>query len=175
MLLHVMDVAYRADAFSALRRNVESVRPDEWHVRPATYSVDEFGTQPELSICDIVLHVAGAKHMYASCAFAEAPISIADLKPPALDMPAVLSWLDEGHGRLRDGLAALGDDGELAEERPAPWGHPFKMSRQLLVTMMISHDLYHSGEINRQRALIRGAEGWDRDAPPSHWLLPPIT
>jgi hypothetical protein len=165
-LLHMMDVAYRADPFSALRRNVESVRPDEWHIRPAKWATDEFGTWPELSICDVVLHVAGAKHMYASCAFADAPISMDDLKPPALDMPAVLSWLDDGHRRLVDGLAALGDDIELMEERPAPWGQAYKMQRQLLITMMISHDLYHSGEVNRQRALIRGAEGWDRDAPP---------
>jgi uncharacterized damage-inducible protein DinB len=30
------------------------------------------------------------------------------------------------------------------------------------VTIMINHDLYHSGEINRQRALIRGSDGWER-------------
>jgi hypothetical protein len=40
------------------------------------------------------------------------------------------------------------------------------MLRRQLLTIMISHDLYHSGEINRQRSLIRGAEGWDRGASP---------
>jgi len=29
---------------------------------------------------------------------------------------------------------------------------------------VINHDLYHSGETNRQRALIRGADGWERAA-----------
>jgi hypothetical protein len=164
-LLHVMDVAYRADPFSALRRNVESVRPDEWHIRPAKWSVDEFGTLPELSICDVVMHVAGAKHMYADRAFGACKLEWGSIPlPPSRDMPAVLDWLEAGHRLLADGLAALGDDSELAVERPAPWRLP--MRRQQLITIMISHDLYHAGEINRQRSLIRGAEGWDRAAAP---------
>ena len=118
-LLHMMDVAYRADPFSALRRNVESVRPDEWHVRPATWSVDEFGAQPELSICDIVMHVAGAKHMYADRAFGECKLEWGDIPlPPSRDMEAVLAWLEEGQRLLTEGLAALSDDSELARRAP---------------------------------------------------------
>lgn len=158
-LLRLMNIAYRDDPFCALRRNLASITPEEWSIKPATWSADEFGTDPELSICDLVLHVGGAKHMYANHAFGDASLEWAGVKPPsALDMETVLAWLDEGHRQLVDGLSVLADDAELAVERPAPWKVP--MPKELFVTIMISHDLYHSGEINRQRALIRGAEGW---------------
>ncbi len=72
----------------------------------------------------------------------------------------MLAWLDGGQRALTDGLAALADDAELDEERMFPWRRA--ASRRQFITIMISHDLYYSGEINPQRALIRGAEGWDR-------------
>lgn len=159
-LLHMMDVAYRADPFSALRRNIESVTPDEWNIVPAEWSAAEFGEHdPELSICQLVLHVAGAKHMYANRAFGDGTYAWGSIPlPSAFAMPDVLVWLEDGHQRLSSGLASLEDDADLAAERTAPWGVP--MRRELFVTIMISHDLYHAGEINRQRALIRGAKGW---------------
>jgi uncharacterized damage-inducible protein DinB len=156
-----LDAAYRADPFHALRRNVESVRPDEWDVRPAEWSTEVFGTDPELSICDLTLHVAGAKFMYADRLFGAASLDWGDIAVPASrEMTTVLAWLDEGHRELAAGLAALTDDDELAVERPAPWRLP--LTREQLLTIVINHDLYHSGEINRQRALLRGAAGWDR-------------
>lgn len=156
-----MEAAYRADPFHAFRKNVASVRPEEWDLRPAEWSTEEFGTQPELSICDLVLHVAGAKHMYADRLFGPAALEWTDIHVPASRaMDATLAFLDEGHRLLADGLAALGDDGDLAAERPAPWRAPMK--RDVLLGIVINHDLYHSGEVNRQRALIRGAAGWAR-------------
>ena len=47
--------------------------------------------------------------------------------------------------------------------RETPWRTPARMRRDHLLTIVMNHDVYHSGEINRQRALIRGAQGWDRD------------
>jgi len=161
-----MDAAYRGDPFHALRRNVESVRPDEWDVRPAGWTFEEFGTDPELSICDLIKHVAGAKFMYANRAFGDASLEWADIQPPvARDMESMLAWLDEGHTILAAGLAALEDDAELAAERQAPWRLPLR--REQLLGIVINHDLYHSGEINRQRALIRGTTGWERGAAPA--------
>jgi uncharacterized damage-inducible protein DinB len=161
-LTRQMNAAYRDDPFHAFRKNLASVRPEEWDVRPEKWSVDEFGTQPELSIGDTVLHVAGAKHMYADRAFGDASLEWGQFGPPAFDMKSVLGWLDEGQRKLTEGLAALHDDEELAVERPAPWRVP--MPREQLVRIVMNHDLYHSGEINKQRALIRGAEGWDYGA-----------
>lgn len=166
MLLRQMEAAYRGDPFHALRKNLESVRPDEWDVRPAEWSVDVFGTDPELSICDIVAHVTGAKLMYANHAFGDASLEWTDLAaamPKTRDMETRLSLLDAAHRQFTEGLAALQDDSELAVERPAPWRMP--LSRARYIGIVLNHDLYHSGEINRQRALLRGAKGWAQGAP----------
>jgi uncharacterized damage-inducible protein DinB len=156
----MLDEAYRTDPWSALRKNIASVRPEEWDIRPATWSKDEFGTDPELSICDVALHT-GAKYMYADRAFGDASLEWGTIKPPASrSMEDVLAWLDEAHRLMMDGLASLEDDAQLEDQRQAPWRTP--MRRRALIALITNHDLYHAGEINRQRALIRGAEGWDR-------------
>ncbi len=157
----MLDQAYRNDPWSALRKNIASVNPDEWDIRPAGWTVDEFGTDPELSICDIALHT-GAKYMYADRAFGDASLEWGAIKPPpSRGMEDVLAWLDEAQRLMMDGLASLDDDARLQDERQAPWRTP--MRRGALIAIITNHDLYHSGEINRQRALIRGTTGWDRD------------
>jgi uncharacterized damage-inducible protein DinB len=154
------DQAYRSDPFSALRKNLEAVKPDEWEVRPAHWSVDEFGTQPELSICDLALHT-GAKYMYVDRAFGDASLEWETIpRPTSRSMQDVLAWLDEAHRLMMEGLDSLEDDAELEEQRQAPWRTP--MLRRALIAMITNHDLYHAGEINRQRALLRGADGWER-------------
>lgn len=163
LLLWQMNAAYRGDRFHAFRKNVDSVRPDEWDVRPSGWTIDEFGPQPELSIRELVLHVGAPKYMYADRAFGDAKLEWEDIKLPSLDTDSLLAWLDDGHRTLTDGLAALHDDAELAVERQTPWRTPAIMRRDQLLTVIINHDVYHSGEINRQRALIRGTTGWDRD------------
>jgi uncharacterized damage-inducible protein DinB len=156
-----LEAAYRLDPFHALRKNIESVRADEWDVRPAQWSVEEFGTQPELSICDLAFHVGGAKYMYADRAFGEMRLEWTDIALPASrEMQYVLAWLDEGHRLLVEGMAALSDDAQLGDQRFAPWR--LALTREQLLGIVINHDLYHSGEINRQRALLRGADGWER-------------
>jgi uncharacterized damage-inducible protein DinB len=160
VIRRMLDQAYRTDPFSALRKNIESVRPEEWDIRPATWSADEFGTRPELSICDIALHT-GAKYMYVDRAFGDASLEWETIAPPpSRSMEDVLGWLDEAHRLMMDGLAALDDDARLEDERQAPWRTP--MRRVALIALISNHDIYHAGEINRQRALLRGAEGWAR-------------
>jgi hypothetical protein len=157
-----LEAAYRTDPFHAVRRNLESVRSEEWDVRPAAWNVDVFGTQPELSICDIALHVGGPKFMYAARLAGNNDLDWQDIQPPpTLDMDSVLAWIDEAHRTLEAALAAIEDDAELAAERLAPWRRPLRVED--LLSIIVNHDVYHSGEINRQRALIRGAEGWDRE------------
>jgi hypothetical protein len=156
-----LEAAYRGDPFHAVRRNLASVLPAEWDLRPATWSKEIFGEDPELSICDLAFHIGGPKYMYADRAFGNGSLEWGDIKPPASrEMAIVLEWMDAGHQLLADGLKRLTDDDELSAQRQAPWRTP--MSRMQLVALVINHDVYHSGEINRQRSLIRGAEGWER-------------
>ena len=159
-LLRMLDQAYRTDPFSALRKNIASVRPEEWDIRPSTWSTAEFGDDPELSICDIALHT-GAKYMYVDRAFGEATMEWGDIKPPqSRSIEDVLAWLDEAHRLMIEGLASLDDD--APPRRAATSALAYADAARSLITIITNHDLYHSGEINRQRALIRGAEGWDR-------------
>ena len=131
-------------------------------MRPADHSVEVFGTQPELTIRDIATHVGGALIMYTNRAFGSADVQWDDIAgPPDDSMERVVAWLDGCHQAFADGLAALTDDEELQVQRPAPWNMPLRRSDY--VAMMINHQLYHSGEVNRQRALIRGSSGWERN------------
>ena len=160
LVAQMLDQAYRTDPWSALRKNIVSVRPEEWDVRPSDYSVEVFGTDPELTICDIALHT-GAKYMYYDRAFGEMKLEWHEIvPPPSRGMDDVLAWLDEAQRLMMAGLDSLDDDARLMDERQAPWRTPMK--RGALIALITNHDLYHAGEINRQRSLIRGASGWDR-------------
>ena len=134
-------------------------------MRPPGWVSDDDGAQPEPTIAELVLHVAAPKYVFADHVFGNATMRWRDVKLPELDRESVLKWLDEGQRRLVDGLAALEDDAELALERQTPWDapHPERMRRDQFLAIVMDHDLYHSGEINRQRALIRGTQGgWER-------------
>ncbi len=158
-LIRTLEAAYRGDRFSALRVNLEDIRPEEWHAHPTKHDVAVFGEDPELSIAEIVAHVGAGKRMYANHGFGDRSLQWGpSAGPPAWDMPAVLDWLDEGHRNFVACVDALGDDSELAVERYAPWGA--LLPTEHLIAIIRDHDLYHSGEVNRQRSLMRGAEGW---------------
>ncbi len=159
LLTRALEAAYRADTAHSLLENLSDVRPEEWEARPAEPQESVFGTDPELSIADIVNHVGAAKYMYGDYAFGGASKQWGDLGAPSGDMEATLAWLDEGHRTFADAVAALEDDSQLAVERQAHSGRMVPTER--LSSLMINHDLYHSGEINRQRALVRGSSGWE--------------
>lgn len=159
--LRMMEIAYKDDPFGSLLRNLKGITAEEWATVPETWSKEEFGDEwgADLAIRDLTLHVAGAKYMYADRAFGDASMEWETVpRPASFDMETVLAYLEAGYQQLASGLAALTDDAQLDEMRQAPWRTPMTVLN--LMTLMISHDLYHSGEINRQRALIRGAKGW---------------
>ena len=159
LLTRALESAFRADHWHSLLANLSDVRPQEWDARPAEPRVSVFGPSPELSIADIVNHVGSAKHMYADRAFGGASAEWGDFRPPSGDKEAAIAWLEEAHHAFADAVKTLDDDSELAVERRAPWSPAVPTER--LISIIINHDLYHAGEINRQRALIRGADGWE--------------
>lgn len=155
-----LEAAYRADPWHAFRRNVDSARPEEWGVQPEKWTAGEFASD-NLSIIHLTVHVGGSKIMHTNKAFGDGKMQWHTVPMPASwDMPTVLAWIDEGHQVLADGLAALTDDEQLAEMRETAWGAP--MRRDVILGVIINHDIYHAGEINRQRGLIRNCEGWTR-------------
>lgn len=158
VMVAALEAAYRGDRFHSLLGNLGDVTDEEWGTQPAEYSAEVFGTQPELSIADLVRHVAGAKLMWTNHAFGDGSLTWGEVRAPSDDRAGVMAWLDEAHSAFAGAVAELGDDSELAAERTAHWGRP--LATQSIVSIVINHDLYHSGEINRQRSLIRGASGW---------------
>ena len=159
VMLAAVEAAYRGDRFHSLLQNLEDVSDEEWGTRPAGYSSEVFGDQPELSIADLVRHVGGAKLMWTNHSFGDRTLTWGEVRPPSEDRGAVMGWLNDAHAGFAAAVAALEDDAELAVDRMAHWGRPLRT--QAIVSIVINHDLYHSGEINRQRALIRGAEGFE--------------
>ena len=169
-----LESAYRGDGFHSLRGNLESVLDAEWDVRPARPSVEEFGAQPErlnpvigrwepwshLSIADLVLHAGIPKLLYAARVRGDLALDWADIVlPRSHDRADMMAWLDDAHRTLQEAAAGLADDADLAIMRPVP-----SLMRSLgdVLWTQVAHDLYHAGEVNRQRALMRGAEGWAR-------------
>jgi hypothetical protein len=155
----LLEAAYRNDPFHALRRNLDSVLPEEWDTRPPDAATPPAEPATDVfAIREIVQHVAGAKYMYANHAFGDAAMDWSDIPRPARgDREGLLAWLDDGHKAFMAGLAALADDAALEEKRPWPGG--FQLPVSFMVATIINHDLYHAGEINRQRALLRHS-GW---------------
>jgi hypothetical protein len=160
-LASLLEASWRSDPFHAFRTNLASVADSEWDVKPAGHSVDVFGTQPELSIAEIALHVGGGLRMWEDRAFGNGTLEWDQVRGPSQrDRATVEAWLDDLHASFATRLNALEDDSQLLQERQAPGGRRIPVGH--MVTLMINHPVYHAGEINRQRALIRGADGWTR-------------
>ncbi len=74
-----------------------------------------------------------------------------------LSLAKTIEWLREGHRRLREHIASLEDE-ELAKPRRLHWGE-MRETRGIIRTL-VNHDLYHAGEINHLRALLRDDDRW---------------
>ena len=159
LLIGALEDAYRSGRFHALLENLRDVRDEEWTARPAEHDVEVFGEPSDLSIADLVKHVGEAKQMWANHAFGDGSLDWASAAPPSMEREAMLAWLDDAERGFVAGVTALEDDSELEVERQAHWGRPMRTAE--IISIVINHDLYHSGEINRQRTLIRGSSGWE--------------
>lgn len=71
------------------------------------------------------------------------------VSPAAVE--GLIAWIEDGQRRLRASVDALTDDAELVRPRKTNWGET--KETRWIVKSLIEHDLYHSGEINRMRAL----------------------
>jgi uncharacterized damage-inducible protein DinB len=114
------------------------------------------------TIESIALHVGSCKVMYADHAFGSRLLTweSPEVQPwPDGEAPRdeTLDWLRETHRALMKNVVAL-SDGDLALPRYANWGE-LRETRWLL-SMLLQHDTYHAGEINRIRSLLAGEDRW---------------
>jgi uncharacterized damage-inducible protein DinB len=158
-LLYLLDQAFAGHEEHALLLNLRGLSADEWLQAPVG---------GHRRIVDLVLHIGGARLMYANHAFEDGSLTWTD---PRVDRPAawdglaaqpdlLVDWLRAGHDRLSTHVAAL-TDAQLLELRRAPWGEQYET--RWLLGVMIEHDLYHAGEINHLRALLQGNDRWPWD------------
>ena len=138
----------------SLLDNLASVLDESWDLLPQG---------ARRSIREIVKHVGLFKYMYANHAFRGATLGYSD--PPATppserlaSRHAATDWLREAHTYLVGAFGELADDSELDVPRKAHWGD--YLPTYSLMVIMLEHDLYHAGEINRTRALLRNDDGW---------------
>jgi hypothetical protein len=143
-LLYLFDEAFDGPKWHSLLRNLGAVATEDWTWVPPG---------GRRTIRDIAQHVGGAKLMYHNQAFGDGTLSWDD---PVIDggdavstLSSAVEWLREAHARLRASIAALDDD-ELLRLRLTHLG---KRETRWIISTMIEHDLYHSGEINHIRAL----------------------
>ena len=153
-LLTLMDRAFDSHEHS-LVVNLNSVRDESW---------ESLLNNARRSIRNITAHVGMFKYIYANHAFRGADMDYDD--PPAtpgagrLEIPAAaIQWLREAHAYLTGCIRDLSDDAELEARRKAHWG-ALEPTYDLIV-IMLEHDLYHAGEINRARALLQDDDKWD--------------
>jgi hypothetical protein len=102
--------------------------------------------------------------MYENYAFGDAHLTWDDPLVRGRDalssVADAVAWLQARQARLRQSVAALDDD-ELLRPRRANWGE-MKETRWLITTL-IQHDLYHTGEINHIRSLHQQNDDWGNE------------
>jgi uncharacterized damage-inducible protein DinB len=154
-LARLSEDAFEGDLDQGLLGNLRDLREGDWTALP---------TGGELSIADALEHVGWAKWMYEDYAFGPGTMR-GDQPPlvPALNARSrphdeLLEWMREGHRRWLGSVRSLPDDAELDRERLTNWGE--RLPTRDLIRILIGHDFYHAGEINKTRALLQGTDGW---------------
>lgn len=119
------------------------------------------------SVLGILKHTAGWSHVYRSFAFDPAPTSWFDLdfprglrdmiEPTREYLDDVLGWLTQSHHLWMQSLATVTDE-QLDEQRPVHWGATKPLFD--IVTLIVTHHVYHAGELNILLSIYRG-EAWE--------------
>ena len=143
-LLFLLDEAFEDQKWHSLLNNLRAVTSDDWTWVP---------TDGRRSIRDIVLHVGGGKLMYHNQAFGDASLTwddpVIEDNEAVATIPSAIEWLRQGQQRLRQSIVALDDDQLLLPRKT----HLGMKETRWIISVMITHDLYHAGEINHIRCL----------------------
>lgn len=157
-LAWLIDDAFASDPSHSLLANIRDLPDEDWTALPPGGG---------RSIADILEHVAWSKWMYEDYAFGSA--SLRGDQPPLVPASGarsrprdqLLAWLIDGQRRWLASVRALPNDSELDRDRLTNWGE--RLPTRVIIRILIAHDLYHAGEINHLRALLRGTDRWPYD------------
>lgn len=151
--LRLFDSAFNGTDHSLIK-NLETVDDGSWQALPQG---------ARRTIKDITAHVGMFKYMYPGSAFRTREYDYGDdpVTPPPERLATVQSaieWLTEAHEYLITAFSELEDDSELDKPRLAHWGD--HLPTRSLMNIVLEHDTYHAGEINRTRALLQDDDDW---------------
>ena len=155
-LCGLLEEAFRSpgEESSSLLANLAPVDPAAWRALPPGAA---------RTIESMALHVGSCLVMYDHYAFGAGRLAWED---PAVQpwpegsapQPATMAWLEGAHDRFAGHVAALDDDARLDEPRMTNWGEP-RPTRWIVATM-ITHEVYHAGEINHLRSMLGPDDRW---------------
>jgi uncharacterized damage-inducible protein DinB len=151
-LLRLLNRAFEGDSEHSLIDNLKHVSDREWSARP---------TPGARSIAETVAHAATAKHVYVEHAFGSGKTAWDREFAAVCALPRdeMLTFIREAHGHLASHVASLSDD-DLDTRLPVHWwGDPLPVRE--IIEILIVHDTYHAGEINRLRSILQGNDRWD--------------
>ncbi len=154
-LVWLLEDAFEGDSEHSLMANLKGLEADDW-----TALFPGAGR----TIAEILEHVGWCKWMYEDYAFGAG--TLRGDQPPVLppngarSRPAheLLAWLAEGHRRWVASVRALAADTELDRDRLTNWGQ--YLPTRVIIRIMLHHDVYHAGEINHLRCLLKGTDRW---------------
>ena len=152
-LLYLMDEAFHGHEEHALMINLQSLSEDDWLWMPEG---------AERSIAMIAGHIGACKLMYDDYAFGEGTMQWDDRRVSGQEnarphMSKVIRWIESAHETLRWHVSELKDE-DLSRPAMTNWGETKDL--RWIISVMIQHDLYHAGEINRMRAMHQGNDRW---------------
>jgi hypothetical protein len=160
LLVYLMDEAFAgrglepSNESQSLLANLATVDAEMWRTR------EERSVR---TIESIALHVGSCKVMYDNHAFGDRSLTWSDrtVQPwPEGEAPmdGTVAWLRASHGELMAHVRGLAD-ADLKRLRYANWGQ--RRPTRWLLSMLLQHDVYHAGEINRIRSLLEGEDRWN--------------
>lgn len=137
----------------SLMTNLRSVTEDDWLWLPLG---------AERPIAAIAGHVGACKLMYDDYAFGDGTLQwddrrVAGQENAEPNMARVMRWIEAAHETLRYHAATLQDE-DLGRPAMTNWGETKEL--RWIISVMIQHDLYHAGEINRMRAIHQRNDRW---------------
>ena len=159
LLIYLMDDAFAglgiedSGESQSLMANLRNVDERMWRARlPGSVRTIE----------SIAMHVGTCKVMYRDHAFGSRALTweSEEVQPwPDGEAPLAdtLDWLRRAHAYLMDDVRQL-SDADLSALRWANWGE--QRETRWLLSMLMQHDTYHAGEINRIRSALSGEDRW---------------
>ena len=144
-----LDQSFEGKPEHSLMANLSSVTND---------TLDQLPPGGGRTLRDLIVHCASVKRMHVDHAFGEGELTWwttwnGEGALEDANLERLTSWLRDAHAEAQEAVAKLGSDEELFAQRNTHWGEGCET--RLLIDAILIHDIYHAGEINHLRGLLK--------------------